>query len=88
MGIPQSARLTGSSSGALATAGTAITAVTTQPGHTVSAVRGTITDGPRGHRANPVTATQQVSGPASPFPISHAQPLLPPLPCVPPPQAP
>lgn len=67
VGTPRSARLTGSSSGALATVGTAITAVTTQPGHTVNVVRGTITDGARGHHANPVTATQQVSGPSIPF---------------------
>lgn len=80
----RSAHLTGSFFGARVTAGTVVTAVTTQPGHTVSTVRGTITDGPRGHRANPVTATQQVSGPSvtSPFPSSCPQLLLPLLPCV------
>lgn len=48
--------------------GTASAAETTQLGHIVSIVRRTITDGTRRHHANPVTATQQVSGPHSSLP--------------------
>jgi hypothetical protein len=76
VGTLRSARLTGSSIGAQAMVGTVSGAVTTQLGHTVSAVRRTTTDGPRRHHANPVTATQQVSDPSSTLP--HLLPSSPP----------
>lgn len=73
----RSACLTGSSSAARAMVGVASTAVTTQPGHAVSAAGRTSIAGSHRCHASPVTATQQVSGPHCPGPHPRPPPRAP-----------